>query len=150
MLTQVAGRTGRGESEGKVFIQTFVPGHYAIEASVSHNYVQFYKREIKSRRELSLPPFSHLITLTLKGYDSNKVERSAQDLAQKLRKRSSSSSVEIVGPAPAPISKVRGKYLWNILLKADNPFEPVKSLKQIAKDVKKYKGIALAVDVDPV
>ena len=150
LLTQVAGRAGRGEAEGKVVIQTYVPEHYAIDASINHDYRQFYRREIKSRKALSLPPFAHLVSLTLRSRYEKKAQEAACDLCARLKKRGSSKDIEVLGPAPAAISRIRGKFRWNVLLKGKTVPELIKLIKQVLKDFKRYKGIPLIVDVDPI
>ncbi|MFH1046561.1 MAG: primosomal protein N' [Candidatus Omnitrophota bacterium] len=149
LLTQVAGRTGRGESEGEVLIQTYVPENYAIDSSINHDYRQFYRREIKSRGELSLPPFTHLTNITLRGKSEQKVRQGAADLAQTLKKKAG-VDIAILGPAPAPVSKIRGNFLWQVLIKGKNPAALGVLLRKILPDCRHYKGLALAVDVDPL
>ncbi|MFC1631534.1 primosomal protein N' [Candidatus Omnitrophota bacterium] len=149
LLTQVAGRAGRGESEGRVIIQTYVPENYAIDSSISHDYRQFYKREIKSRKELNLPPFTHLINLTLRSRNQRKVQEAALELSQQLIKKKKNKQISVLGPAPAAISKIRGNYRWHVLLKGKQLPPLVKLLKKAVKDFKRYKGLILTVDVDP-
>ena len=150
LLTQVGGRAGRGEQEGRVIIQTYVPEHFAIVASIRHNYHQFYRREIKSRKELKLPPFSHLVNLTLRGRNQKKVQDVACDLSTRLKKKRKDQDIEVLGPAPAVIPKIRGNFRWSILLKGRTALTLVRLLRQVLKDFKRYKGIILTVDVDPV
>lgn len=150
LLTQVGGRAGRGEHEGRVIIQTYVPEHYAIDASIGHDYHRFYRREIKSRKQLFLPPFSHLINLTLRGRNEKKVQDTILDLFTRLKKKRSSGQIQVLGPAPAAISKVRGSFHWNILLKGKNTLRMVRLLRHVCKDYKRYKGLVLTVDVDPI
>ncbi len=150
LLTQVGGRAGRGEAEGRVIIQTYVPEHFAIVASTRHDYYQFYRREIKSRKALRLPPFSHLINLNLRGRYQKKVQDAAYDLSLRLKKKKSAKDIQVLGPAPAMISKIRGNFRWGVLLKGKTIQGLVKLLRQVLKDFKRYKGISLSVDVDPV
>lgn len=149
LLTQVGGRAGRGETEGKVVIQTYVPEHYAIDASINHDYHQFYRHEIKSREELELPPFTHLINVILRGRDEEKVRNTALELSLDFKKKKVAEDIQILGPAPAAISRIRGSFYWNILLKGYKIEELLKTVKNTVKDFKKYKGAVLAVDVDP-
>ncbi|NQS99737.1 MAG: primosomal protein N' [Candidatus Omnitrophica bacterium] len=148
LLTQVGGRAGRGESEGRVIIQTYVPEHFAIDASISHNYRQFYRQEISARKQLRLPPFTHLVNLTLRSRNQKKVEELAVDLSTRLKKKA--KQTEILGPAPATLPKVRGNFRWSVLLKAKTVPQMVKLLRRVLKDFKRYKGIILTVDVDPI
>jgi len=150
LLTQVAGRAGRGESEGQVIIQTYVPKHYAIVASRSHDYQQFYRREINSRKELKLPPFSHLVGLSLRGKHQEAVQKVSYELSRCLKKKGAKAEIEVLGPAPAAISKVRGNFCWSVLLKGKAVPELVKLLKGVLKDFTRYKGMKLIVDVDPI
>ena len=150
LLTQVGGRAGRGEAEGKVIIQTYVPEHYAIDASITHNYYQFYRREIKSRRALTLPPFAHLINLTLRGHSQEKVRQVACDLSLRLKRRKANGKLEVLGPAPAAISRVRGNFRWNVLLKSEKAGSIARLLKRTLRDFRRYRGIQLNVDVDPI
>ena len=150
LLTQVGGRAGRGETEGKVAIQTYIPEHYAIVASIRHDYRQFYRREIKSRKELGLPPFAHLVNLTLRSRNQKKVQEAACDLSTKLKKKIRRQDIQVLGPAPAAISRVRGNFRWNVLLKAEETPYLIRLLRRVLKDFKRYKGIQLSVDVDPI
>jgi primosomal protein N' (replication factor Y) len=150
LLTQVAGRAGRGQCEGKVVIQTYVPAHYAIVASTTHDYFQFYKREIKSRRALKLPPYIHLVILTLRGRSQKKVEEIADDLSANLKKKKASKSIQILGPAPDVVSRVRGNYRWNVMLKGSSGQRLVQLLRKTIDDFRRYKGAILSIDVDPL
>jgi primosomal protein N' (replication factor Y) len=150
LLTQVAGRAGRGRLEGEVIIQTYVPEHYAVLASTTHNYHQFYRREIKSRKALELPPYTHLLNLTLRGRNQKKVQSIARDLAKRLKRKKGHNGVQVSGPAPAVISRIRGNFRWNILLKADKIEKLVNRLKSVLKNFNRYKGTALSIDVDPI
>ncbi len=150
LLTQVAGRSGRGEVEGKVVIQSYVPDNYAIVASIKHDYPRFYRREIKSRRVLALPPFTHLVSLTLRSRHQQKVQDAALELSLKLKKHKPGRSIQVLGPAPAAISKMRGSFRWSVLLKGENPQRLVKLLREVVQDFKRYKGVPLAIDVDPI
>ncbi|MBN2097663.1 MAG: primosomal protein N', partial [Candidatus Omnitrophica bacterium] len=150
LLTQVAGRAGRGEREGKVIIQTYVPEHYAISASIRHDYRQFYRQEIKSRNSLKLPPFSHLASLILRGRTQEKVEKVACHLSARLKKKSAGQNIQILGPAPAQVSKIRGSFLWNVLIKGKNVISLIGLLKQVIKNLSSYQGMRLTVDIDPL
>ena len=98
VLTQVAGRAGRGYSPGEVIIQTYVPHHYTIISAINHDYKEFYKKEIALRRELFLPPFSHIIYLTLRSYKEERAKKAAEDLARHILKKRPSGLTELAGP----------------------------------------------------
>lgn len=152
LLTQVAGRAGRGEIPGEVVVQTYNPGHYSLQAARGHDYLAFYRQEIALRRELAYPPFSHLVNLLV----SNPAEERAREVAEKLASRlrvlaaPAGDTVGVLGPAPAPLFRLRGKYRWQTALKGPDG----ELLRQIAGTVKEELGPSAAacvsVDVDPI
>jgi len=148
LLTQVAGRAGRGKEGGEVIIQTYAPEHYAITTASKHDYGAFYKREISYRKELNLPPFTNIIRITLKSRKAERVIKVSKDLAGTLKKRVGSD--EILGPAPAVISKIRNQYRWNIILKTKESEESSRRLKTLLSSLRKPSGVSIAVDVDPI
>jgi len=149
LLTQVAGRAGRGELGGEVVIQTYAPDHYAVTSSIIHDYQAFYKREIASRKELELPPFCHLVRLTLQGSSDEATQETALALSDRLRDVSK-KHISILGPVPAVISKLRGKYRWNIIIKAKDAIEANVFLKEALCDYKRGRGVGVVIDVDPL
>ncbi len=148
LITQVAGRAGRGDLGGEVIVQTFTPEHFAVNLAAKHDYHGFYLREIESRRQLLFPPFVNLVKITLRGRKEENVIKSAERLIETLRKRIPDE--KMVGPAPAPMTKLRGYYRWNILIKGKDRTELVSSLRKAIKGFRKGTGIFLAVDVDPM
>jgi primosomal protein N' (replication factor Y) (superfamily II helicase) len=146
-LAQVAGRAGRGEDPGRVIIQTYSPYHPVIEAVKRHDYESFSQAELEQRAELNYPPYGHLILFRLSGLDAAEVEKTAEELADKLI--DASSEYEILGPAPAGIMRVARRYRWQILLKfpPDVPVElpDLEQLRAICP-----KDISLTIDVDPL
>jgi primosomal protein N' (replication factor Y) len=150
LLTQVAGRAGRGERGGEVVIQTYAPGHYAITASIGHDYASFYKKEIESRKALGLPPFYHLIRITLQGRDNKHTLESAQALATTLQSRAGKKRIFIVGPVPAFMARLRGRYRWNIMMKGKDVVLLNQFLKECLQHYEKGKGVTTIVDVDPL
>ena len=148
LLTQVAGRAGRGTEGGRVLIQTYTPDHYAIKTASSHDYRSFYKREIVSRKELGLPPFVNLLRVMLSSRKEERVIKASEALAKIIKK--TMKSVKILGPAPAVISKIRNRYRWNIVLKAKEAEPAAILLKEILKNLKKPAGVGITVDVDPI
>jgi primosomal protein N' (replication factor Y) (superfamily II helicase) len=149
LLTQVAGRAGRGERPGRVLIQTYAPDHYALTCAAAHDYHQFYDQEISFRRALDYPPFGFLVNLVLVGNDTKKVDRAAAALAGKLKQEA--REVEILGPAPCPLAKLRGKKRVQILLKASRR-PPLRRLLVCLAALQKSipAGVRLVVDVDPL
>lgn len=152
ILTQVSGRAGRGDRPGQVIIQTYNPEHYSIMAARDHDIDGFYQQEFLQREGLKYPPAGHLILLRLAGNDPGRVEAAAICAGRLAAKLASPGKVQILGPAPAPLARLKGKYRWNLLLKSPGR-EPLRSLaRQLMASLPRgapLSGISLAVDVDP-
>jgi len=148
LITQVAGRAGRGAEGGEVIVQTYAPAHYAILAASKHDYVKFYEKEILSRKELKFPPYFYLTKITLRSRNDALTQKAAEKMADELRKKV--KDLEITGPAPAPIARVRGYYRWNILLRGKNRSIMALSLRKALSKIRKPSGVLIAVDVDPM
>jgi primosomal protein N' (replication factor Y) len=123
LLSQVAGRAGRGEAKGTVLIQTYQPEHYVFQAVQSQNYEGFYQRELESRRQLGYPPFTRLALVRISGPAEEPVVREARRLAaalEDLRRRDQElgTRVRVLGPAPAGLTRLKARYRWQILLKS--------------------------------
>lgn len=150
LLTQVAGRAGRGSEPGRVIVQTFSPSHYAIEKSIRHDYVGFFEEEIKFRKELNYPPFTHIVEIKLRGRKEESVIKAAHDLAAVLNLFIGSKAVEMVGPAPEFISRIKGQFRWNLLLKGSDPRTICEFIDKALDDLKGKSGLIITVDVDPM
>mgnify|MGYP001149802280 CR=1 FL=1 len=123
LLTQVAGRAGRGAAPGRVLIQTYNPGHYVFQAVCRQEYPAFYEAEIEARRRLGYPPFTRLALIRLSGPEESAVTQAARTLARRLHHRLAAdpklaSLVRLLGPAPAGVAKLQGRWRWQLLLKA--------------------------------
>jgi len=157
LLSQVAGRTGRGNVPGKVIIQTFNPSHYAITATKDHNYKRFFSQEIALRRQVNYPPFSLIANVRFLGNSKTKTEKIATHIGMKIRntiKKQSKrkSAVEVLGPVEAPMAKLKGKYRQQILIKSRTS----RYLNQLLKEVETFStqilsssGVRMIIDVDP-
>ena len=156
LLTQVAGRAGRGDVFGEVVIQTFNPDHYSILRAKDHDYVGFYQEEIQFRKALEYPPFSRFINFRLVGNGEKKTKGMAEEMGrigQSLLKEAHGKEIEILGPSTAPFAKMRGKFRWQMLAKGKSP----QLLHRFAKELSsrmdvllRGKGVDLDIDVDPV
>jgi len=157
LLTQVAGRAGRGSEPGRVIVQTFSPNHYAIEKSIRHDYVGFFEEEIKFRKELNYPPFTHIVEIKLRGRKEEKVIKAAHDLAAvlnlfiggKVLSEAKGKAVEMVGPAPEFISRIKGQFRWNLLLKGADPKAICGFIDKALDNLRGKSGLIITVDVDP-
>lgn len=148
LLTQVAGRAGRGEIPGKVVVQTYVPHHYSIQAAKMHDYHAFFAKEIIFRRELNMPPWTHLAKIVLSGAIEKEVLRQISELAKLLKERLDANVYKVLGPAPSIISKEKGLYRWNLLIQTVNAERAGADLRNALKEFKKSRA-TLTVDMDP-
>lgn len=143
LLSQVAGRAGRGARPGRVVIQSYAPEHYAVQAAARHDYGCFYRREIEYRRTLGNPPFGQLVRLTFVHTNDAICLREAENLRRRLvpEIQARGLSIAVVGPAPAFITRVRGHYRWQLVLKGNAPAEILRRF-ELPRN--------WSVDVDPV
>lgn len=155
VLTQVAGRAGRGADPGRVIIQTYTPEHPVIQAVQNYDCERFIEAELQQRATLNYPPYGQLILLRLSGPSSDTVKETAQTLAQFLQQQLEQVSFmwELLGPAPANILRVARRYRWQILLKLPRSSEgavPVFSLPIAQLRSHCSPSVRLTIDVDPV
>jgi primosomal protein N' (replication factor Y) len=144
LACQIAGRAGRGMVAGKVIIQTYNPTHYAIKAASKHDYLDFYSHEIDYRRQFGYPPFSQLARLVFSHTNSIVCGREAQKMNRIIiaeRDRTGIPDLRIIGPMPAFLQQIRGRYQWQIILRG-------KSLSAFLSDITFPSG--WSVDIDPV
>ncbi|MEA2343195.1 MAG: hypothetical protein QOF63_1364 [Thermoanaerobaculia bacterium] len=150
LLTQVAGRSGRGELRGKVLIQTAFPTHYAIQHALRHDYESFYKAEIEFRKMFHYPPVTSMIAILFRGEKLSDVDHAALDAGRRLEEALKPlTGTRIQGPAPAPMSRIKGVYRYQILLRSPHRTALRKAVESVMLG-KKWKGVEVAVDVDPI
>ncbi|MFP4598678.1 MAG: primosomal protein N' [Persicimonas sp.] len=162
LLTQVAGRAGRGDDAGKVYIQTYNPDHYSLKAAREHDFETFSKRELALRKELSYPPFGHLIAVKFEARSEGRCIQAARDYATAARRilrgdEKLSQSVFMLGPAMAPLSRLKGKSRWQLLLKSRSRADVRKLAIAMLNAVGHFepstsdrRNVRIIVDVDPV
>jgi len=168
LLTQVAGRAGRGDIEGEVFVQAFTPFHPAIQFARRHDFVGFYEQELEFREQLKYPPTSRVALLTLKGRNEDKVKFSAEHVAREIEAaakmvKSKASADEhtadaaravtdltLAGPAPAPLVRAENLYRYHIMLRTRAMSRLSHLLAQITTTLTLPDDVTLAVDIDPV
>ena len=152
LLTQVSGRSGRGEIPGRVIIQTMNPDYYVLQKARDQDYHSFYQSEIKLRKMLTYPPFSRIVALHLSAAHKGKAEKAIETLKQDMeaiKKKGDYKAIEIIGPSHSPLEKLRGQYRWQILLKGKN----ISHLHNLAQDIilaHKSGMLKITPDVDPV
>ncbi|MGE4602145.1 MAG: primosomal protein N', partial [Planctomycetota bacterium] len=148
LLCQVAGRAGRGELPGHVVLQTRQPEHYALLCAARQDLDQLLEQEDAVRKLLKYPPHGHLARLLCEDKDERRVIQSAQGLADAM-KACPGDSVQILGPAPAPLERLRGRYRQHILLKCTDR-KPIRDVARIALDEKpRWASTRISVDIDP-
>ena len=157
LLSQVAGRAGRGEAPGKVLIQTFHPDHFVFQAVQSQDYQGFAQQELETRRESGYPPFTRLALARLSGTPAEAVAQAATLLTTALKKaiardKDLASLIRILGPAPPGLARLKGRFRWQLLLKSyGRPplLQALKLLRQHWSPPPKSK-IDLTLDIDPM
>lgn len=156
LLTQAAGRAGRSSLGGKVIIQTFMPEYYAIKLATRQDYDAFAEKELAIRKAMRFPPFYHLATVLGASKNKERVRQEMEKLGNVLKStvyEPEFQEIDVVGPAPAVISRLRGKYRWRVLLRG-NSVETLLSL--LRKSMKEYRQIRprrkidLTVEIDPL
>lgn len=158
LITQVAGRAGRSEKEGKVILQTYDTDHYAIRHAIKYDFKGFYEDEIKIRKAFEYAPFNNMISVVISGKDNAKVEKNARkmydSLVYLLRERCISNLEFILGPNPCSISKINQNFRWQILFKDDDI--EINLLKGIIKyicitkrDIVFDKDTNISIDINP-
>ena len=151
LLTQVAGRAGRGDVEGEVFVQAFAPFHPAIQYARRHDFNGFYEQEIEFREQLKYPPVSRVALLTLKGRNEEKVKFSAEHLKRKLEKNLKEfKDLILAGPAPAPLPRAETFYRYQIMLRTRAMSKLSQTLAKIIETLALPDDVNLTVDIDPV
>lgn len=146
LLSQVAGRAGRAERPGRVFLQTYAPEHPVMEALLSGDRDAFIAREAAERRDHDLPPFGRMVALIASGTDPDRVAQFVRALA---RAAPAVPDVHVLGPAPAPLAVLRGRHRHRLLVKATRAVNVQDYLRRWLGAVPVPGGVHLAVDVDP-
>ncbi|MCP4023418.1 MAG: primosomal protein N', partial [Desulfobacteraceae bacterium] len=156
LLAQVAGRAGRGQTPGKVIMQTYAPDHFIIEASKRQDFINFFNNEAPFRKALQYPPYSKMIQIKISGNDFSRVKNHAMALSHGLDnliagEKEVKEKVQVLGPIEAPIQKISSRYRWQILLKSSsaNLLNRLVRSVLIHPSIKSHKNISVAVDVDP-
>ncbi len=158
LLTQVAGRAGRGKLKGEVVIQTVNPKHPTLLHAVDHDFASYYREEIEGRKDVRYPPIVRIALVECSGIDEKEVVRKAESIAAQMRKRTTQGAVEILGPAEPAIARMRNQYRQHILLKNDRQKDPSATiLRSVLSPVLEISGrsgpsskdVKVSVDIDP-
>ena len=152
LVTQVAGRTGRGDKGGRVLVQTFSPEHPAIQAAARHDYSAFAANELPIRQQFGYPPYGRMIRLVVQGPQEKTAEDFSEQLSDQLATAIAQSveTVRLLGPAAAPISKLRGRFRFHLLLQAANGKTLRSLVAATVQGIKCPGDLQLMIDVDPL
>jgi primosomal protein N' (replication factor Y) len=152
LVTQVAGRTGRGDKGGRVLVQTFSPDHYAIQAAIEHDYARFAAAELPSRQEHLYPPFASLIRLIVRSEVESAAEQFIEAAATKLKTEIEAANLEhrLLGPAPCPIHKLRGMFRYHVLMSSPAGDALRQAVRMVIDGLESVEGVQWVVDVDPL
>ena len=151
LLTQVAGRAGRGDVEGEVWVQAFTPFHPSIQYARKHDFLGFYEQEIEFREQLRYPPFSRIALLTFRGRNEEKVEFTANHFRKELDGLLTDfPDLTISGPAPAPLAKAEKNYRFQIMLRVGQMSRLSKRLNEFLQKAQLPDDVLMSIDVDPV
>jgi primosomal protein N' (replication factor Y) len=155
LLTQVAGRAGRSTLLGEVVIQTHIPGHYTLAHVIDHDFRAFYAEEVRDRQETGYPPFSRMALIEIRGTNEANVEEEAGGLAAALRR--AGGGLDILGPAPAVIGRIKREFRWHVLVKSPKKNDPGgillhRALREVstARGSQRPDNVRLTIDIDPV
>ena len=166
LLTQVAGRAGRGYKPGEVLIQTHNPLHHSLLCAKEHNTTEFMKLELERRLNLGMPPFNSLTLIVCSSPHEGRAEKMAQEIFNRIRtiisntpktkvpetveKHETTDAVKVIGPIEAPMKKLRNRFRWQLLLKSDNVQRLLHLLKHVFESSLSLKRDELVqIDVDP-
>jgi primosomal protein N' (replication factor Y) (superfamily II helicase) len=149
LLTQVAGRAGRGDQPGEAIVQTLYPDHYSIQLARKQDYVSFYERELQFRRAMRYPPLVAIINTVVRARTFAGAMDDAADIVDRLREDADRNGLRVLGPAPAPLGKLRGEYRAQLLVKGSNR-KRMRELLLAAISSRPDVQRRVVVDVDPI
>lgn len=148
LITQVAGRAGRGDEKGRVIVQTYDPDHYSIALARNHDYRGFYDREIELRRMLDNPPYTDIIYIMLTSESEEELIKYNPIIRRELRELYSIEEIDILGPTPCHISKIKNNYRWHMIIKG-NVKKYYSHISEIIYGTIKGSKISCGVDINP-
>ena len=158
LLTQVAGRAGRGSLPGRVVIQSYNIDDFSILAACKQDYQSFYDQEIIIRKEMGYPPFTNIALVVMSGANDKTVQQSSKvvkDMIYKYFRKNNIDKVqyEVLGPLKPPISKIKNKYRWRLVIKSNDMDVLIKILRETADEFYREKSkstVDLGIDIDPI
>ena len=149
LLTQVAGRAGRGERVGEAVVQTLYPEHYSIQLAGRQDYLSFFEKEIRYRRSMVYPPIVAMINVVVRGRTLDEALSSAADILRRVEPAAAALNFKTLGPAPAPLVRLRGEHRAQFFLKGTRRAEMRNALKTVLTEMPELRRRVM-VDVDPL
>ena len=151
LLTQVAGRAGRGKIPGVVIVQTFSPEHESVLFAAQHDYLGFYAQAIEQRREVGYPPFAHMANVVFTDESEDEARKRGYRMANILRAHmGGATDVRLLGPVACPLSRLRGRYRWHLALRAPAKETLLRLLRAALADMTANERLGLSLDIDPL
>ena len=148
LLTQVAGRAGRGETSGEVFVQTYTPFSPSIQFARHHDFDGYFQQELEFRERCDFPPFKHAILITVRSEHEERAKFSAETLARRLKETLAEEFI-LGAPTPAPLEKLQGQYRFHILIRGEAIMRLSRLVRETLDKLPFPEDVAVAVDVDP-
>ncbi|MBA7681494.1 Primosomal protein N' [subsurface metagenome] len=150
LIVQVSGRAGRSHPDGKVIIQTFRPDNETIRLAAQGKLDEYYRKELRVRKDLNFPPFSRLIRLVFRAKSSRKALKSAQEFMKRLSRLTDEDSFNVLGPAECPLSVIAGNHRWQLLFQSESFSKAHRLIRETMESFQPLSGVYVEVDVDPV
>jgi primosomal protein N' (replication factor Y) (superfamily II helicase) len=154
LITQVAGRAGRGDSPGRVLVQTFLPTDPTIQLAIKQDYPAFAERELASRRQVDLPPFARMVRIVIRDEDQEKLHKHSEEIAallnEKIQQISPAHTIRLRGPMPAPIARIAGYFRNQIVMQSPRAESLQELLALVRSAPMMWRPESVAVDVDPI
>ena len=148
LITQVAGRAGRGDVEGLVIVQTYTPQHFVLQYAMQQDYKAFYSEEMSSRKALDFPPVSHMVMIHFRSTDELAAQQASKEFTAKITPLLE-KQVQVIGPMPAPLSRVKTFYRYQLLLRGGNVRVLTRLVRSLIVGVPTPKNVEIYADVDP-
>ena len=152
IITQVAGRAGRGDKEGEVIVQTYTPEHYSLQYAKKYDYENFYEKEFTIRAMMGYPPFGRILLINGSGKNEDELRKQMIYLGEKVKEKAEEfGGLEVLGPTPCIIYRIKENYRWQIIIKGEFPSKFSKSIKDILYDKANnvYNDIRVSMDINP-
>jgi primosomal protein N' (replication factor Y) len=150
LITQVAGRTGRGDKGGRVVVQTFYPQHYAVKTAATYDFTGFLAKELEMREELGYPPFRSLVRVLVQGWNEKRVKETSERLGRRLVASFEGSATRVLGPAVSPLYRIRGRYRIHLLIKTPSLEESLPEIRKAVDAAPNDRTLQAQIDVDPI